>query len=281
MGFQISKLGALGYSIFEINEHIAIARNDKNIYIIKDDDLACDFQKEFTELKGKSLGDMILNVYRVADCVYIGCRYYSISIYIDSSNNVLITNWLYEDKNIWLTVDKKSVFYYNKRTGYKKRVEKENFKQFGECLATEMDGSAVFMICDDRYLLSGKMVVDLYGEESLVAVRRNWYADFIGFSFYKIKGEKNLWFEFVYVYGKGIYRVLEVGVNHITHEVEVTYIDGFDEITIKSFPMSSDKVLNNHKDTMKKFRTWNSERYVNSKGQTDEMLNIGLKDYRG
>jgi hypothetical protein len=128
-------------------------------------------------------------------------------------------------------------------------------------------------VIDNKYILVNGMLLDLYENNTIYGINIVAYKDFLGMSYSSFRNE--LYLDYVYIFGKGIYRVVKTEGEYVYYtNATVTYIDGdgFGKIVSPCIPSSD--MLEQREKNINSLRLWQRWQYVNEYGQTDCELNL-------
>jgi hypothetical protein len=274
---NINKLRALGFKTYEINERIMIARGTKNTYLYKDGERVYGFIEDLG-LSEETLRNLELVVCRNNGGIYIknvtAGKYTGmlVSIFIDSSDNILITPFFYEDKNRWIATTMDSLLYYNKITGYKNRIKPMYLERFGEEVARAFRRKTEFDIIDNKNIRLQHIWLDLEREECLTGVDYIYFEGCIGMTYSIPSSIKKLWVDWIYIPKHGLYKVLSVDEKSGSADVEIYYLDNDIKRKIRTQTTMKAYFDINNENIIKKVTLWQDGIYRNHKGETCEEI---------
>jgi hypothetical protein len=178
-----------------------LARDSKNIYLFKDNNLAVDlfneYKEQYEDIREHGLSEWEIRVYEVGEGVriefyspYIEYNKKKIYISVDSNDSIIKDSFLFENDEHWICANDKTVLYYNKETGFKNIIKPDILSEsIGKewSLKDMLYKQAYIDIDNDRCLLMfdysdrPNIAIDLNAKEYIVRKNTTIVKDFIIF----------------------------------------------------------------------------------------------------
>lgn len=162
---EYNKFKALGYKEENIDEKCTLFFKSNKVLLVRDG-------KDITELNLDNASYIAISkcskmrIIRIKSNVMENIAKY----YIDENNNMFMADWAMSNRNYWICLNDRTVYYYNKQNNVKCVVNMNEY-QYNH-LARNMNRQGIVgNIIDDRYLLLGLYLIDLEKREVITYVR--------------------------------------------------------------------------------------------------------------
>lgn len=233
------KLKALGNDIYEVNEIYFIAVGKAQMAIYNKDGIVYNIASKLW-ICGDNFKQARIYVSKVHKLYHIDIVYdKTYRVFIDSNNNILNVDFMYEDNKIWLCVDNYTLMFYDKQKNIKNQIKYSRLN-IGTRLRSSQYGT--FKLVEDRYILADTYWIDLLGDENgtLFIGKYRIFEKFIGFGTNSKK--KQGFINRVYVFGKGICELnfIERDYEHDTVRIHGFFSNG-EEFTVVSNNKANNK----------------------------------------